>query len=453
MKLAVFIHNAGAHPAGWRVGEPANLHDFDHYHRLATIAERGKFHVFFAGDAQGYHHIAGAEAFAASDNAGKLEPTTLLGALSVTTRDIGLIATASTTYNEPYALARRFASLDHLSKGRAGWNVVTSTTDSEAQNFGRDANLDHDERYERAEEFVDLVKALWDSWEDGAQIRDQAAGRYFDPAKVHAIGHQGRFFKVAGPLNVGRPPQGHPIIVQAGGSNVGRNLAARTADLVFTAQSSLDKAQVFYADMKARAAGFGRSPDEVMIFPSMQLLVRGTEAEAEEAKQHLLAMIPPALAISRLEMLLGGVDLSAYPPDGPLPPIDLANGSQWVQQQILAMARDEGLTINQVARRASVSRASWAMAGTPEAIADMLESWFTTGGADGFSLAPDYMPGALEDFVDQVVPILQKRGLFRTDYEGPTLRDNLGLRRPANLFVEHPERAVEPKMWAKLGGR
>ncbi len=452
MKLAVFIHNGGAHPGGWRYpGAQSDLHDFELYRHLVQTAERGKFHVYFAGDAQGYHHIEGADAFAASDNGGKLEPTTLLAALSVITRDIGLIGTASTTYNEPYAIARRFASLDHLSHGRAGWNVVTSTTDSEARNFGRDGNLDHDQRYERAEEFVDVVKALWDCWEDGSHLRDQAAGRYFDPGKVHALGHKGRFFQVNGPLNVGRPPQGHPIIVQAGGSEVGRNLAARTADLVFTAQSSVAKGQAFYADMKARAAGFGRDPDQMLIFPSMQLMVRSTEAEARAAQEELLALIPLDLAVSKLQTLLGGFDLSAWPLDGPLPEVPPTEGGQWVQQQILAMARDEGLSIRQLARRVSVSRASVSAAGTPEAIADLCEAWFTGGAADGISLAPNYLPGGLDDFVDQVVPILQARGLFRTDYEGATLRENLGLSRPVNTFVEHPDRGVEPDMWAKVG--
>ena len=448
MVLATFIHNSGAHPGGWRYpgAEAVDQHDFKHYARLAQTAERGKLHCYFSGDSQGYPHISGRDAFAATDYAGKLEPTTLLAALAVVTSDIGLIATASTTYNEPYALARRFASIDHISGGRAGWNVVTSASDSEAHNFGRDVQMDHDDRYARAEEFVDVVKALWDSWEDGAAIRDRAAGRYFDTAKVHQLNHQGKYFKVAGPLNVGRAPQGHPIIVQAGGSDAGRGLSARTADMIFTAQSSLEKAKVFYDDMKMRAAGFGRDPATLLVIPSVQLMVRSTEAEAKRADEELLALIPEALSLRTLSLQLG-FDLTGYSPDDRLPEIPLTNGGQWVQQQVIAMARAENLTIGALARRVSVSRASFSLSGTPEQIADMCETWFLQGGADGFSLSPNYLPGALDDFVDQVVPILQKRGLFRTDYEGDTLRDNLGLARPENSFVLDPTLGSEPSMW------
>lgn len=448
MVLATFIHNSGAHPGGWRYpgAAPFNPHDLGQFANLAKVAERGKLHCFFSGDQQGFPHVAGREAFASTDYAGKLEPTTLIAALAALTRDIGLIATVTTTYNEPYAVARRFASLDHLSGGRAGWNVVTSAGDSEARNFGREANMDHEDRYARAEEFVDVVKALWDSWEDGSHLRDRANARYIDTNKVHQLNHQGRYFKVAGPLNVGRPPQGHPIIVQAGGSEPGRALAARTADLIFTAQSSLAKAKDFYADMKKRAAAFGRDPDQLFVIPSVQLMVRSTEAEARRAEEELLSLITPALALSTLSLQIG-YDLSGFPQDGPLPEIPLTNGGQWVQQQIIAMARKENLTIAQLARRVVVSRASFAMAGTPEQVADMCESWFRERGADGLSLAPNYLPGALEDFVDQVVPILQKRGVFRSDYEGATLRENLGLPRPQNVFVANPALGGEPDMW------
>jgi FMN-dependent oxidoreductase (nitrilotriacetate monooxygenase family) len=449
MVLATFIHNSGAHPGGWRYpgAPPVDQHDFRHYARLAQIAERGKLHCYFSGDSQGYPHIAGREAFAATDYAGKLEPTTLLAALAAVTSDIGLIATVGTTNNEPYSIARRFASIDHISGGRSGWNVVTSGSDSEARNFGGEAGMNHDNRYARAEEFVDVVKALWDSWEDGSQIRDRANARYFDADKVHQLNHVGRFFKVAGPLNIGRPPQGHPIIVQAGGSEPGRQLAARTADMIFTAQSSLDKAKVFYADMKRRAASFGRDPAKLLVIPSVQLMVRATEAEARQAEEELLALIPEALSLRSLQMQLG-FDLTGYSPQDKLPEIPLTNGGQWVQQQVIKMARDEDLTIGQLARRVTVSRASYSLAGTPEAVADMCEAWFRGGGADGFSLSPNYLPGALEDFVDQVVPILQKRGLFRTDYEGATLRDNLGLPRPPNSFVVDPSLGHEPEIWA-----
>jgi FMN-dependent oxidoreductase (nitrilotriacetate monooxygenase family) len=371
----------------------------------------------------------------------------LLAALAAVTSDIGLIATVSTTYNEPYSVARRFASIDHISGGRAGWNVVTSASNSEARNFGQAALMEHEDRYERAEEFVDIVKNLWDSFEDDAPIRDRAAARYIDTAKVHELAHKGKYFNVAGPLNVGRPPQGHPIIVQAGGSGPGRALAARTADMIFTAQNSLESAIAFYADMKQRAVGFSRNPDELLVIPSVQLMVRSTEAEARLAEEELLALIPEVTALRSLQLQLG-TDLSAYSPNEALPEIPLTNGGQWVQQQIVKMAREENLTIRQLAQRVTVSRASFSLAGTPDKIADMCEEWFLKRGADGFSLSPNYLPGALEDFVDQVVPILQKRGLFRTDYHGATLRDNLNLPRPANAFVANPDLGVEPTMWA-----
>lgn len=452
MKLTVFIHNTGAHPGGWRYpGAAAGaLHDIDVYRAMATTAERGRLDAIFFGDAQGHFHIEGRDAYSRSDNAGKLEPTTLLAALAGSTQAIGLIATASTTYNDPYAIARRFASLDHISKGRAGWNVVTSTTNSEARNFGREINMDHDRRYDRAGEFVDIVNGLWDSWEDDAIVADQATGRYFDPDKVHALAHKGEHFTVAGPLNVCRPPQGRPIIVQAGASGPGRALAARTADLVFTAQRTLDGAQAFYADIKQQAAGFGRDPDELKVIPSLQILVRSTEAEAKAAEQELLELIPERLAISMLQMLLGGFDLSPYPVDGPLPEVPLTNGGQWVQQQLIAMARNEGLSILQLAKRAAVSRASMSMFGTPEQVADVLETWFRSRAADGFCLTPHYLPGGLDEFVDTVVPILQARGLFREEYEGRTLRENIGLARPQNLFTLHPELSHEPRIWGSV---
>ncbi|NBC35362.1 NtaA/DmoA family FMN-dependent monooxygenase [Novosphingobium sp. FSY-8] len=451
MILATFIHNSGAHPGGWRYGASAGAdqHDVQHYVRLVKKAEEGKLHCYFSGDQQGLPYIKGADAYAATDYAGKLEPTTLLAALAMVTSDIGLIGTVSTTYNEPYAVARRIASLDHITRGRAGWNVVTSAGASEARNFGAEDLMDHDLRYERAEEFVDVVKHLWDSWADDAVLRDKAAGRYFDPAKLRQLNHRGRFFNVAGPLNVGRPPQGHPVIVQAGGSGPGRALSARTADMIFTAQSSKDKGQAFYADMKARATAFGRDPAHLAVIPSVQLMVRSTEAEARAAEEELLELIPDALAWSTLCMQMGfDFGAAGYGPDDHMPDIPLTNGGQWVQQELMRIARADNLTLGQLARRATVSRASFAMAGTPEHVADTLEDWFRSGAADGFSLSPNYQPGGLDDFVDQVVPILQRRGLFRTDYEGATLRDNLGLPRPANSFAADPSLGAEPDLWA-----
>lgn len=353
----------------------------------------------------------------------------------------------STTFNEPYAVARRFASLDHISGGRAGWNVVTSTSSIEARNFGFDRIMDHDRRYERAEEFVDVVRRLWDSWEDGAIIRDAAAGRYFSPDRVHQLDHEGEFFRVAGPLNIGRPPQGHTVIVQAGGSPPGRALAARTADLIFTAQNNLDDARAFYDDMKQRAAGFGRDPAKLKVIPSVQFIVGATEQEAKRKQQELIELIPDALAIQTLQLQIGA-DLSHCSPDDPLPEIAKTEGGQWVQEQIVKMAREDKLTIRELARRVVVSRASLVRAGTPEQIADFCEEWFRAGAADGFSITPNYLPENLDEFVDEVVPVLQSRGLFRTDYEGETLRENLGLERPANSFSLDPSLGTEPKIWS-----
>lgn len=449
MILATFIHNSGAHPGGWRYPEqgPVDQHDIDHYVHLVQKAEEGKFHVYFSGDSQGYPHIKGRDAFSATDYAGKLEPSTMLGALSVLTKHIGLVATMSTTFNEPYAVARRFASLDHISKGRIGWNVVTSTSSIEARNFGFDKIMDHDRRYERAEEFVDVVRHLWDSWDDDAVLRDAKNGKYFDPDKVHQLNHDGEFFKVAGPLNVGRPPQGHPVIVQAGGSPPGRALAARTADLIFTAQNNLQGAQDFYRDMKGRAESYGRDPQSLKVIPSVQFIIGDTEENAHRKKDELLALIPEALALQTLQTQLG-TDLTGYSVDDRLPPIPKTEGGQWVQEQIVEMARKDDLRIGELARRVVVSRASLALAGTPEQIADFCASWYENGAADGFSISPNYLPGNLNEFVDEVVPILQSRGLFRTDYKEGTLRDNLGLARPSSCFSTDRNPGAEPSIWA-----
>lgn len=447
--LAVFIHNSGSHPGGWRYPRegPLDQHNFSNFAGLAKKAEQAKLHIYFSGDSMGYPNIKGRDAFAATDYAGKLEPSTLLGALATVTQHIGLVATMSTTFNEPYAVARRFASLDHISGGRAGWNVVTSTSSIEARNFGFERIMDHDRRYGRAEEFVDVVRGLWDSWEDDAIIRDAAAGRYFLPHKVHQLDHEGEFFRVAGPLNIGRPPQGHPVIVQAGGSPPGRALAARTADLIFTAQNNLGDARAFYDDMKQRAAGFGRDPSKLKVIPSVQFIMGGTEEEAKRKQRELIELIPDALAIQTLQLQIGA-DLSHCSPDDTLPEIATTEGGQWVQEQIVKMGREEKLTIRELARRVVVSRASLVRAGTPEQIADFCEKWFRAGAADGFSITPNYLPENLDDFADEVVPVLQRRGLFRTDYEGDTLRENLGLERPANSFTLDPSLGTEPKIWS-----
>ncbi len=362
------------------------------------------------------------------------------------TSKIGLIATMSTSYNEPYAAARRLASLDHVSHGRAGWNVVTSTTKNEARNFGREANFGHAERYERAEEFVDVTKALWDSWDDDAFVVDKEEGRYFDPAKLHGLAHEGKFFKVAGPLTTARSPQGYPVIVQAGASDAGQTLAARCTDVVFTSHPNIDVAQAFYTQFKAKVAEMGRNPDECKILPAIQPIVAATEAEAQAIADELVSLIHPDVALSMLELALGGgVDLRQYDIDGPLPPIGGTEASKSTQSKVIAMG--EGLSIIQLARKVAATRTSSGMVGTAEQVADKMEHWMNAGAADGFVIAAPYLPGSLKAFVEGVVPILQARGLFRTEYEGDTLRDHLGLARPENPRSGRADLHVEPEIW------
>jgi FMN-dependent oxidoreductase (nitrilotriacetate monooxygenase family) len=357
---------------------------------------------------------------------------TLFSALSTVTKNIGFIATASTTYEDPYLLARKFASLDHLSAGRSGWNVVTSTDDATARNFGRAQQAVATDRYDRAEEFVDVVTELWDSWEDDAFLRDKASGQFFDPAKLHPPQHQGKHFTVEGALNVSRPPQGYPVIVQAGQSEPGLELAARTAEVVFTAQQSLEDAQAFYKDLKSRLPKFGRTADQLKIMPGVSVYVAPTEAEAQAKLQQLNDLIHPQAGLALLSGLSGGVDLSQYPLDGPFPELPKTVG--WVsrQQMMIDIARKHGFSIRQLYEWVATARGHWTIVGTPAQVADQLQSWFENGAADGFNILPPVLPGSLDDFVDLVIPELQRRGLFRTAYEGSTLRENLGLERPEN---------------------
>ncbi len=452
MSLFAMPMGSGAHCAGWRhplAGE-SRLHAISHYRTIAQIAERGKFDAMFLADAQGFRPIAGRDAYACVD-AIRMDPVTVLSAVAMATSRLGLIATLSTSYNEPYSAARRLATLDHISEGRAGWNVVTSTTENEAHNFGRDGHYGHGERYARAAEFVDVAKALWDSWDDDAILADQDDGRYFDPAKVHGIAHQGTHFSVAGPLTMGRPPQGHPVIVQAGSSDTGLDLAAQKAEAVFTSHPALESAQAFYTDLKDRVAANGRPRDSLKILTAIQPVIADTAEEAEAITRQLEALIPADLAIALLQMQLGGMDLSGFDPDGPLPAVPANNASQGSQKRIIDHAARENLSILQIARHIAAGRTSKTASGTPQQVADMLTDWFTASAADGFVIAAPVLPDMLARFVDGVVPILQARGLFRTDYEGATLRDHLGLTRPASRHAGHPELHVEPEIWAEIG--
>jgi FMN-dependent oxidoreductase (nitrilotriacetate monooxygenase family) len=451
MKLLLFPNLSGAHVAGWR--HPSTTLDRTHelrpYREMAQTSERGLFDAIFFADAQGMRNMSDRDVYSRNE-VPRMEPVTLLAALSMVTEHLGLISTISTSYNEPYSVARRLSTLDHISGGRAGWNVVTSTSQNEAHNFGRDAHFGHAERYARAAEFIEVTKGLWDSWDDDAVIADKESGIFFDPNKLHGLDHAGAFFRVAGPLTTLRSPQGYPVIVQAGASAAGCALAAATAELVFTSHPNLQSAQRFYTKMKADVAQAGRSPDECLIMPAIQPLVADSMDEAQDMAAQLDELIHPRVAINMLEFGLGGVvDLSNCDPDGPLPPIPDTEASKSIQARVLEMAKGEQLTITQIARRFAASRTSASMIGTPKTIADEMESWFTENAADGFAIAPPVLPASLDAFVDTVVPELQRRGIFRTRYEGRTLRANLGLKRPASRYELHPELHREPEIWTR----
>jgi FMN-dependent oxidoreductase (nitrilotriacetate monooxygenase family) len=370
------------------------------------------------------------------------EPVTLLSALSTVTERIGLVATASTTFHEPYNIARFFGSLDQLSSGRAGWNLVTSSNELEARNFSGVPHLRHADRYDRANEFIDVVLGLWNSWEDEAFLRDKESGLFFDPDKLHVLDHKGRHFEVRGPLNVSRSPQGHPVVIQAGSSEVGQELAARTAEVVFTAQRTLQEAQKFYSELKGRLAKYGRAPDDLKIMPGVFPVVGRTEAEAREKFEELQNLIHPELGLALLSSHIGKLDLSSYPLDGPLPDLPVTNASQSRQQLLVDLARRENLSIRQLYLRVAGARGHWQLIGTAEQIADELEERFLKFGADGFNVMPPTVPGGLDDFIELVIPELRRRGLFRSEYEGPTLRENLGLKFPVHKPHRHRSQAA-----------
>jgi FMN-dependent oxidoreductase (nitrilotriacetate monooxygenase family) len=431
LHLNAFLMGVGHHEAAWRLPEadPFSHVDVAHYQNLARIAERGKLDSLFLADSPQLWGDIGRRP------AGALEPTVLLTALAGVTEHIGLIATASSTYNEPYNLARRFASLDHISGGRAGWNIVTTAGGEAARNFNLDGQPAHRERYERAAEFVEVSRKLWDSWDDDAALGDKATGVWGDNAKVYPPAHAGRFYQVAGALNVPRPPQGHPLLVQAGSSEDGKDFAARYADAVFTAHQTLADARDFYADLKRRALAHGRDPDTVKILPGIVPILGSTEAEALALEAELDRLIRPEYAIEQLaELLKIGADrlhLDRELPDD-LPGEDEIEGAKSRRTLVVNLARRERLTVRELIGRLGGGRGHLTFAGTAEQVADTIAHWYHEGAADGFNIMPPVLPSGLSAFVDQVVPILQHRGLFRTEYEGSTLRDNYGLPRPAN---------------------
>jgi len=437
IKLGAFFQIPGHQIGAWRHPKAAadQVMNFQFIKKLAQTAERGKFDMLFLAD---HSAVKFTDKLALEQSVNtSFEPFTLLSALSTVTENIGLVGTVSTTYNEPFHVARRFSSLDHISNGRAGWNVVTSYQEEEARNFNLEKQLLHSTRYQRAEEFVDVVKKLWDSWEDDALVFDKESAKFADSSKMHEINHKGEWFTVAGPLNISRPIQGHPVVVEAGASEAGMELAARTAEVVFTAWQTLEEAKDFYRDLKDRMGKYGRSPEELKIMPGIYPVIGRTVEEADENQKLLNNLIPEEAGVALLSRMIG-FDLSGYDVDGQFPDVTVekVNAGKSRFQLIKDKADREGLTIRQLYQQIAGARGHREIKGTPEQIADQMQEWFENGAADGFNVMPPYFPGGLDDFVDLVIPILQKRGLFRIEYTGKTLRENLGLKRPANTLVE-----------------
>ncbi|MFF7709966.1 NtaA/DmoA family FMN-dependent monooxygenase [Pseudomonas sp. NPDC007930] len=437
LHLGAFIMGVGHHAAAWRLpgADPANLTRPGYFTALAQTAERGKFdYLFFAdrlalSDRYGNNLDASVRYLAGP----RLDPVALLGLLAGATSRIGLAATASTTFNDPFNLARRFATLDHLSEGRIGWNVVTSTNDGEALNFGAEPILEHEARYRRAREFVGLALDLWDSWEDGALLHDAASGQFADPAQVHYLDHQGEHFSVRGPLNLPRSPQGRPVLIQAGSSSTGQDFAAELADVIFTAQPDLGQAQAFYQRVQQRLREQGRAEGALKIMPGVMPFVAARQAEAEARFAELEANVHPLAGLALLSDSMNH-DLSQYPLDEPLPEVREVRGNQSRFKLVQALSQREGLTLRQLGQRFGGSRSHRVLAGTPSQVADDLQHWFESRACDGFNIMPPYLPEGLDSFVALVVPELQRRGLFRQQYQGSTLREHLGLARPPSRF-------------------
>lgn len=431
MSLSLSLQSAGYHAAAWRLDTaPANPDtDYRFYLDLALRAERAKFDMIFFADGVAIRESdIDPDGFSRHSGVGRLEPLTLVSAIAACTTHIGLGVTASTSYNEPFHVARQFASIDHISGGRACWNVVTSWTDAEAKNFNREKHFDYASRYERAREFVEVVRGLWDGWEDEALVLDKESGVYLDPDRLHVLDHRGKHFKVRGPLNIARTPQGRPLICQAGQSDVGQELAAESADIIYTIGSTFEAGRTFYRSVKDRMPRYGRHPDALKILPGIVPVVAPTKAEAEDRFAALQDLIEPALGLTLLAPYFG--DLSHYPFDGPLPDEARIDTIQSVAEALRARARRENLSIRQLCRIASVGNNF--VVGDPETVAGLMEDWFTGGAADGFNICSPDVPAAAQSFIDLVVPLLQERGLFRTEYQGRTLRENLGLDHPEN---------------------
>jgi FMN-dependent oxidoreductase (nitrilotriacetate monooxygenase family) len=434
MRLGAFVHETGQHVAAWRHPQ-AHMQSGTNFAEMvetAQLAERGKFDLLFLADSAAVNLSGSADVRGRMGKVVKFEPMTILSALAAVTKNLGLVATSTTTFNEPYTLARQFASLDQISGGRSGWNLVTSNNEQDALNYSREAHLGHSDRYDRAIEFADVVNGLWDSWDDDAFIRDKDSGHFFDPAKMHVLNHKGAHFQVRGPLNVACSPQGRPVLVQAGASGTGRDVAARLAELVFTAATTFEQAKEFYDDVRMRIPRFGRSQDQVKVMPGFYPVVAPTASEAQEKYDYLQSLIQKPVGISILEHTIGVHGLDKIPLDGPVPEMADTNGPLSRQRLLLEQARRDKLTFWELCLANAGPRGHALSIGTPSQVADEMEHWFKDGAADGFNVMPAWLPGSLKDFVDLVIPELQRRGLFRTEYEAMTLRENLGLPRPIN---------------------
>ena len=435
LHLNAFMRPVSIHTAWWRYpGSSADANfNLQHLVSFAQTLERGCFDAFFMAD-----HLAvlnmPIDALKRSATVTSFDPITLLPALSMVTRHIGLIGTASTTFETPYLIARRFASLDHISGGRAGWNLVTTSNPDAALNFGMTEQMPHADRYRRGREFVDVVNGLWDSFADDAFVQDQESGIFFDPEKMHVLNHDGEFFSVRGPLNIARSPQGRPVVVQAGASDPGRQLAAETADMIFTAAQTRDDGRAFRDDIHARMSAYGRDPSQMRILPAALVVVGDTVDEAHERRARLDSLVNTESAMAALSIALGH-DASTFDPDQPLPDIPESNQSKSGRERAISLARRDSLTVRQLAQRLG-GYGGFSILGTPETIADEMEDWLTSGACDGFTVMFPYLPAGLDDFVGKVVPELQRRGLLRRRYEGTSLRDHLGLPRPGNQFFD-----------------
>jgi FMN-dependent oxidoreductase (nitrilotriacetate monooxygenase family) len=422
--FGLFMQGTGNHVAGWRMPGAHDSHQsMDVCLSLARTAERGKFDMLFSGD--GY----GLKPGTPPSGAARLQPILMFSAIAMATTHVGLGATASTTYNDPYTVARAFATLDHISKGRAAWNAVTTAQSGAGAVFGRQ-HPKHEERYEVATEFISVVKQLWDCWEDDAILADRETGQFIDWNKVHLLTHKGKFFDIEGAVNIGRSPQGHPVVLQAGGSESGQELAAATADVVFSVVQDFDEARIAYTSLKDRVARRGRDPDSVCAMPGVMTIVGETDAKAREQLSTLQSFVDESVSLVMLKNRLG-INVTPADLDKPVPPdLALPDASHGFARTLISKARRENMMMRDLYNLVAAARGHWVLCGSPKTIADTFEKWFLEGAADGFNVMPPYFPGAFDDFVDMVVPELQRRGLYRRDYTGTTLRDHLGLPRP-----------------------